>query len=115
MTTTCLIPGCNGSWHDEDICDTVLADTATPAGASLIAEVEASPTEPTTLVVWEGEDGRDLLRTTNRADAVAFATNLRELADAVERGAALLAPNVLASVAQTAMQTPAAHDVAVAA
>ncbi|BBA99256.1 hypothetical protein RVR_5797 [Actinacidiphila reveromycinica] len=89
--TTCLIPDCNGSWHDENICDTVLADTATPAGAALIAELEASPTMPTTLVVWEGSDGRDLMRTSDQAEARAFADRLRAFAHAVDKGAGLLA------------------------
>ncbi|MFF7192682.1 hypothetical protein ACFZAM_03055 [Streptomyces sp. NPDC008079] len=72
------------------MCEATFADITTP-GATLVVNVSSEEDRTTHLVIWEGNDGRDLLRTTNRADAVAFATNLRELADAVERGAALLA------------------------
>jgi hypothetical protein len=103
---TCRIPGCNGYWHADDMCDVVLADLAGDS-ATLIAEVDTIDGGPVQLVVWEGEDGRDLLRTSDpaagrafaerlRALAAgrAFAERLRALAAAVDKGAALLAPAV---------------------
>lgn len=89
----CHLPGCTGTWHDEDICDVVLADLATP-GASLIAEVNIEPGAAPQLVVWEGADGRDLIRTHDRAAGHDFANRLRALAAAVDKGAALLPPVV---------------------
>jgi hypothetical protein len=90
MNATCLIPGCDGRWHCDGICDVVLSDLQGD-GASLIAEVEAGPALPATLVVWEGADGRDLIRTTDAVAGHAFADQLRLLAAAVDKGAHLLA------------------------
>ena len=91
--TECRIRGCDGQWHGQDMCDVVLADLST-AGASLIAEVDSVDGGPVELVVWEGADGRDLLRTSDPAAGHAFADRLRALAAAVDKGAALLAPPV---------------------
>jgi hypothetical protein len=90
MSAACLIPDCDGRWHDDGICDVVLSDLQGD-GASLIAEVEAGPALPATLVVWEGADGRDLIRTTDPGAGHAFADRLRLLAAAIDKGAALLA------------------------
>lgn len=93
MNAICRVRGCDGRWHNDDMCDVVLADLAGD-GASLIAEVDSVDGGPLELVVWEGEDGRDLLRTSNPAAGRAFADRLRSLAAAVDKGAALLAPPV---------------------
>ncbi|WNI15234.1 hypothetical protein [Actinacidiphila sp. ITFR-21] len=85
----CRIPGCSGSWHDDEICDVVLADLAGP-GTALITEVSVGTTEPAELIVWEAEDGDNLFRTRDGAEALKFAAKLRQLAAAVERGAPLL-------------------------
>lgn len=92
----CRLPSCSGSWHDDDICDLVLADLATD-GAALIAEVSVGDTESAELVVWEGDGGSNLLRTHDAADGHAFAEQLRRLAAAVDKGAALLGPAVSVS------------------
>jgi hypothetical protein len=92
----CRLPSCSGSWHDDDICDLVLADLATD-GAALIAEVSVGDTESAELVVWEGDGGSNLLRTHDAADGHAFAEQLRRLAAAVDKGAALLAADSLSA------------------
>jgi hypothetical protein len=97
ITTVCRVVGCDGRWHDDDMCDVVLADLQ-GEGVSLIAEVDSVEGGPVELVVWEGEDGRDLLRTTSPAAGHAFADRLRALAAAVDKGAALLAPAVVEPV-----------------
>lgn len=84
------LPGCTGSWHDDDMCDVVLADVPGP-DVSLIAEVEAGADRPAELIVWESEGPRNLLRTSDPAKAIAFADQLRALAAAVDKGATLLA------------------------
>jgi hypothetical protein len=91
-STTCRVRGCDGRWHHQDMCDVVLADL-TGDSAGLIAEVDSIDGGPVQLVVWEGE-GRDLLRTSDPAAGHAFADRLRALAAAVDKGAALLAPEV---------------------
>lgn len=93
MKPLCQVRGCDGRWHNDDMCNVVLADLAGD-GASLIAEVDSVNGGPVQLVVWEGEDGRDLLRTSDPAASRAFADRLRSLATAVDKGAALLAPPV---------------------
>jgi hypothetical protein len=90
--TECRIRGCDGRWHGQDMCDVVLADLGT-TGVDLIAEVDAIDGGPVQLVVWEGE-GRDLLRTSDPAAGHAFADRLRDLAAAIDKGTALLAPPV---------------------
>jgi hypothetical protein len=90
LPPTCRVPGCTGSWHDDDICDVVFADLAGP-GSALIVEVSVEPGETAEAIVWEGTEGRNLLRTRDQAEAVAFADKLRALAAAVDTGAALLA------------------------
>ncbi len=84
------IPGCDGRWHFDGVCETTLADLATP-GASLVVTVSAEVDQTMQLVVWEGDDGRDLIRTSSPAEARAFADQLRALAAAVDKGAAYLA------------------------
>ncbi|MFJ4406783.1 hypothetical protein [Streptomyces sp. NPDC088910] len=65
--------GCDGVWHQEGVCEATFADITTP-GAALVVNVSSEEDRTTHLVIWEGNDGRDLLRTTNRADTVAFAS-----------------------------------------
>jgi hypothetical protein len=88
------LPGCTGSWHDDDMCDVVLADLPGP-GVSLIAEAERGADKPAELIVWESEGPRNLLRTTDSAQARAFADQLRKLAAAVDKGAVLLEGDAL--------------------
>ena len=83
------IPGCDGAWHYDGVCEATLADIATP-GATLVVNVSSEEDLTTHLVVWEGNDGRDLLRTTSRTEAAAFAAQLRDLADMIDAGAKLL-------------------------
>lgn len=97
----CRVPGCDGVWHNDGVCETTLADVTTP-NASLIVNVSAEDDETVQLVVWEGSDGRDLIRTTDQAQARAFADRLRELAVAVDRGADLLAVSALTTLAAVA-------------
>lgn len=92
----CRIPGCDGTWHYDDMCDVVLADMST-AGVDLIAEVDSVDGGPVELVVWEGE-GRDLLRTSDPAAGRAFADRLRALAHAIDKGAVLLMASARAEV-----------------
>lgn len=87
----CRLRDCTGSWHGEDICDAILAELPTQ-GATLIAEVSVEPEKTPELVVWEGNDGRDLIRTHDGTAAAQFADRLRALAAAVDKGANLLTP-----------------------
>jgi hypothetical protein len=86
------LPGCDLSLHSDDVCERVLAEWETPG--TLLALVSAEGDKPAEVVVWSGPnslDVVDMLRTTDPAEAHAFADRLRELAAAVDQGAALLA------------------------
>jgi hypothetical protein len=82
------IPGCDGHWHHEGLCEAEL-DSLPLADGDLIVTAHATTGTPAELVVWQDMRG-DLIRTCDAVKAVAFADRLRALAAAVDKGAALL-------------------------
>jgi hypothetical protein len=86
------IPGCDGVWHHEGLCEIAL-DRLPLSDGDLNVTVNAHDGKPVELAVWQDFAG-DLLRTYGRGEALAFADRIRRLADSIEQGAQLLAPAV---------------------
>lgn len=83
-----LIPGCEGYAHIDGLCETELGSLDCGSG-ELVVTVNAGDDQAPEVAVWQ-EMGSDLLRTRDRAEALAFSAKIRAFADAIEQGANLL-------------------------
>jgi hypothetical protein len=90
LTADHRIPGCDGWWHSEGLCENEFGSLKCGDG-SLVVTVNAHDGKPLELAVWQ-DMGDELLRTGDQAEAAAFAAKVRAFADAIEAGADLLAP-----------------------
>ncbi len=89
--TTCRLPGCDGSWHDEGLCGMELAEIKSAEDCGdLCLTINMVTNAPAELKVWEDSHGGDLLCTTDPAVALATADKFQAFADAIRKGACML-------------------------
>ncbi|MFD3521656.1 hypothetical protein [Streptomyces sp. NPDC058653] len=88
----CRVPGCDSYSHYENTCTATLAELKFDDGSSLPIDLVAIEGEPTYVVAWAYETGRELHRKmTDPADVRAMAATLRDAADALDDASTFLA------------------------